>query len=263
MTARLDGPGPNDVPKYHQSRSEKRNATDPLTAEPSCKMRPGSASRARSRVWARRGTRPRAPHDQRYDWAYLFGAACPQRRVAAGLVMPAANAETMSLHLTAIGRQIGGGSPRRSRPRWRRLSHCGSAHGPRKRHSGAPSTYADSTRSKTSGNICAATNSPSPSSTTTTTSLIKPATHGTSLDKIQCASPQSPPEHGRLSMIRAVGIICTNPWSAQEELLSHLRSKRSMRRSRPVDPNGDRLGHIKDIISIRSDGVTFEVQRLI
>ena len=37
----------------------------------------------------------------------------------------------------------------------------------------------------------------------------------------------------------------------KKELLSHLRSKRSMRRSRPVDPNGDRLGHIKDIISIR------------
>src|SRR6476620_5820838 len=69
----------------------------------------------------------------------------------------------------------------------------------------------NSTRSKTSGNISAATNSPSPSSTTTTTSLIKPATHGTSLNKIQCASPQSPPEHGRLSMIRAVGIRCQNP----------------------------------------------------
>src|SRR5437899_10611399 len=64
----------------------------------------------------------------------------------------------------------------------------------------------NSTRSKTSGNICAATNSRSPSSTTTTTSLIKPATHGTSLSKIQCASRQSPPERGRLSMIRAVGI---------------------------------------------------------
>ena len=37
----------------------------------------------------------------------------------------------------------------------------------------------------------------------------------------------------------------------KKELLSHLRSKRSMRRSKPVDPNGDRRGHIKDIISIR------------
>src|SRR6202008_304117 len=63
-----------------------------------------------TRVWAKRGTRPRAPHDQRYDWAYLFGAACPQRRVAAGLVMPAANAETMSLHLTAISRKVAAGS---------------------------------------------------------------------------------------------------------------------------------------------------------
>src|SRR5947207_13451228 len=37
----------------------------------------------------------------------------------------------------------------------------------------------------------------------------------------------------------------------KEELLSHLRSKRSMRRSRPVDPSGDKRGHIKDIVSIR------------
>ena len=37
----------------------------------------------------------------------------------------------------------------------------------------------------------------------------------------------------------------------KKELLSHLRSKRSMRRSKPADPNGDRRGHIKDIVSIR------------
>src|SRR5258706_9239953 len=37
----------------------------------------------------------------------------------------------------------------------------------------------------------------------------------------------------------------------KKELLSHLRSKRSMRRSQPVDPDGDRRGHIKDIVSIR------------
>src|SRR6202051_4969226 len=37
----------------------------------------------------------------------------------------------------------------------------------------------------------------------------------------------------------------------KKELLSHLRSKRSMRRSRPVDPNGDKRGHIKNIVSIR------------
>src|SRR6478609_4967851 len=37
----------------------------------------------------------------------------------------------------------------------------------------------------------------------------------------------------------------------KKELLSHLRSKRSMRRSKPADANGDRRGHIKDIVSIR------------
>ena len=31
-----------------------------------------------TRRWARRGTRPRAPHDQRTRSAYIFGAICPQ-----------------------------------------------------------------------------------------------------------------------------------------------------------------------------------------
>ena len=30
-----------------------------------------------TRVWAKRGTRPRAIRDTRYKWAYLFGAVCP------------------------------------------------------------------------------------------------------------------------------------------------------------------------------------------
>ena len=63
-----------------------------------------------TRIWAKRGSRPRAPRDRRYDWAYLFGAACPQRRVAAGLVLPAANAEAMSLHLAAIAAKVAPGS---------------------------------------------------------------------------------------------------------------------------------------------------------
>jgi len=34
-------------------------------------------------IWADRGSRPRAPRDQRYDWAYIFGAVCPARGVGA------------------------------------------------------------------------------------------------------------------------------------------------------------------------------------
>ena len=37
----------------------------------------------------------------------------------------------------------------------------------------------------------------------------------------------------------------------KKELLGHLRSKRTIRRSLRTDPNGDRRGHIKDIVSIR------------
>ena len=32
-----------------------------------------------ARRWARRGTRPRAPHDQRTSSVYIFGAICPRR----------------------------------------------------------------------------------------------------------------------------------------------------------------------------------------
>lgn len=63
-----------------------------------------------TRVWAERGSRPRAPRDQRYDWAYLFGAVCPARDVGAALVLPAADGEAMSLHLAEISRNVTLGS---------------------------------------------------------------------------------------------------------------------------------------------------------
>src|SRR3954451_17380142 len=59
-----------------------------------------------TRVWARRGTRPRAPRDRRYAWAYLFGAVCPERAVGAALVLPYADTEATGLHLAEIGRQV-------------------------------------------------------------------------------------------------------------------------------------------------------------
>jgi len=47
-----------------------------------------------------------APRDQRYSWAYLFGAVCPARGAAAGLVLPFANAAMMNLHLAEISRTV-------------------------------------------------------------------------------------------------------------------------------------------------------------
>jgi len=63
-----------------------------------------------TRVWAARGSRPPAPRDQRYDWTYLFGAVCPARGTGAGLVLPDANKETMTLHLAEISRHVAPGA---------------------------------------------------------------------------------------------------------------------------------------------------------
>ncbi len=63
-----------------------------------------------TRIWARRGTRPRAPRDRRYAWAYLFGAVCPERATGAALVLPYANTEAMNLHLQEISRRVASGA---------------------------------------------------------------------------------------------------------------------------------------------------------
>ena len=63
-----------------------------------------------TRIWARRGTRPRAPRDTRYKWSYIFGAACPARGIAAGLVLPYVNSEAMGLHLAEIAKAVTSGS---------------------------------------------------------------------------------------------------------------------------------------------------------
>ena len=63
-----------------------------------------------TRIWARRGTRPRAPRDRRYAWAYLFGAVCPERATGAALVLPYANTEAMNRHLVEISRQVKAGA---------------------------------------------------------------------------------------------------------------------------------------------------------
>src|SRR4051812_12393397 len=58
------------------------------------------------RQWARRGTRPRQPADQRYESAYLFGAICPARGTGAALALPYADTQAMQLHLDEIARTV-------------------------------------------------------------------------------------------------------------------------------------------------------------
>ena len=55
-----------------------------------------------TRRWAKRGSRPSAPKDQRTKSVYIFGAICPELGKGAGLVLPFCNNHTMSLHLAEI-----------------------------------------------------------------------------------------------------------------------------------------------------------------
>ena len=63
-----------------------------------------------TRRWAKRGTRPSAPKDQRTQSAYLFGAICPQKGTCAGLVMPYCDSQAMNEHLLEISAQVEPGS---------------------------------------------------------------------------------------------------------------------------------------------------------
>ena len=72
-------------------------------------MRVGQKNKLTYR-WARKGSRPRAAHDQRTQSTYLFGAVCPDRGAGAALVLPACNSEAMQLHLDEIATKVAPGA---------------------------------------------------------------------------------------------------------------------------------------------------------
>ena len=60
--------------------------------------------------WAKRGSRPHAPKDQRTSSTYIFGAICPVEGKAAGLMLPKCNTAAMALHLKEIARTVAPGA---------------------------------------------------------------------------------------------------------------------------------------------------------
>jgi hypothetical protein len=73
-----------------------RQAGGDLVSEPALGLDPRDEARVGqqgtlTRIWAKRGSRPRAPRDRRFEWAYLFGAICPERCIGAAIVMPEVN----------------------------------------------------------------------------------------------------------------------------------------------------------------------------
>ena len=59
-----------------------------------------------TRIWARKGTRPRAIRQQQFEYAYIFGAVCPEKDLSVGLVLPSIGTLCMQKHLDEIAKQI-------------------------------------------------------------------------------------------------------------------------------------------------------------
>lgn len=62
-----------------------------------------------TRIWARKGTRPRVVRQQQSESAYIFGAFCPLRDASVGLVLPHADTQAMGHHLSAVSRAVPAG----------------------------------------------------------------------------------------------------------------------------------------------------------
>ena len=107
--------GPRSEPGQKTLRDEMRSQKHRFCSIERAKPRfPGERPRGQhgtlTRVWAERGTRPRAPRDTRYKSAYIFGAVCPARAETAALLMPHADTRAMNAHLAEISRPVAPGA---------------------------------------------------------------------------------------------------------------------------------------------------------
>lgn len=59
-----------------------------------------------SRVWARKGTRPRVVRQRQFISTHLFGAVCPDRDEGCAIIVPECNSGMMQIHLDEISKKI-------------------------------------------------------------------------------------------------------------------------------------------------------------
>ncbi len=59
-----------------------------------------------TRLWAKKGTRPRAVKQRQFISTYIYGAVCPSLKLAVGLILPKANSECMILHIDEISKAV-------------------------------------------------------------------------------------------------------------------------------------------------------------
>src|SRR6266508_1371924 len=153
-----------------------------------------------TRRWAKRGTRPSAPRDQRTASTYIFGAVCPKRGKGAALILPACNTEAMNLQLAEIAAAVApaahavllvdqAGWHMSTRPSYRPTSPSSHCH---------PNVLS-LTRLRTCGSSCATTGSQTGSSNHMTISSTIVARPGTSSSISLGASCPSDCANGRTS----------------------------------------------------------------
>ena len=59
-----------------------------------------------ARVWARRGSRPRAVKQTGYEWLYVSAAVCPASGESVGLLSPYVDGQIMSIFLCQLSQQL-------------------------------------------------------------------------------------------------------------------------------------------------------------
>ena len=59
-----------------------------------------------TRLWARKGSRPRAVRQQQFISGYIFGAVCPAEDKGAAIIMPYATTSAMQYHLEEIAYHV-------------------------------------------------------------------------------------------------------------------------------------------------------------
>ena len=59
-----------------------------------------------SRVWAEKGTRPRAIQQKQFLSTYIFGACCPEKDKSCGLILPRVDTDMMQMHLQEISKKV-------------------------------------------------------------------------------------------------------------------------------------------------------------
>ena len=60
-----------------------------------------------TRVWAKRGSRPRAVRQTEYEWVYLYAAVCPETGESCALLAPSVSTGLMNGHLRQLSEQLG------------------------------------------------------------------------------------------------------------------------------------------------------------